>query len=113
MINASSVSTTVIITDKTNVASRFNNDFTNVGNLSKKTPSIPDSPLQYLCGTYEGSLFLTPIHKEEIISIINTVRNSAPSQDELGTDIMKSVIGCLAKPFNLSITEGFSQMYSN
>ncbi len=56
------------------------------------------------------SFLLNQVNENEIISIVNGQKNSAPGLDNIRTDLIKNVIHFIAEPlthiFNLSFTQG-------
>ncbi len=56
------------------------------------------------------SFFLNQVNENEIISIVNGLKNSAPGLGNIRTDLIKNVIHFITEPlthiFNLSFTKG-------
>ncbi len=100
----------MLISDK-KIAHTFNHYFDNVGQiLASKIPDQTWSPLQYLKGNYPNSLFLVPVLENEIITITNNLKNTAPGLDDIRADVVKHIIHLISKPlmhtFNLSLEQG-------
>ncbi len=100
----------ITITDKHRIANGFNKYFLNVGpTLSNKIPHQYIGPEHYLRGSYMPSFFLNQVNENEIISIVNGLKNSAPGLGNIRTDLIKNVIHFITEPlthiFNLSFTK--------
>ena len=67
------------------------------------------NPLSYI-NTNIHSIYIPDISKNEIITVINTLKNSAPGNDEMPAPILKQCIETYIDPLtylvNLSINQG-------
>lgn len=94
------------------IANRFNDFFVNVGqSLSKRFPRSHNLHKQYLIGHYNKTIFLSPTSQSEIISIVNSLKNTrSEGVDGVNIVIVKSCIDLLAPTlsviFNASISMG-------
>ena len=90
-----------IISDKSAIANRFNEFFTNVGpTLAKCIPKVDKEPKSYLCKRIQESLYLAPV----------SLKNSASGYDDISPMLLKTSINHISVPLshicNLSLTEG-------
>ena len=100
-----------IITDNSEIADQFNKYFVNVGaSLDEKIPRTNISPTSYISKSITNSIFFEPIIHEEVISIINSLRNSSPGWDNIPADIIKKTCNTFIAPLtyilNLAMLEG-------
>ena len=100
-----------VITDKHKISNMFNLFFSNVGiNLAKNIKPSKYPPVHYLHGNYTNSMFITPVLKAEVSSIIKNLKNSAAGWDELSPKQMKTIACYIAEPLtylcNISLTKG-------
>ena len=98
-------------TDKKMIANSFNNYFIQVGpNLAKDIPASIIEPTSFLPNRIVNSLFLKPVIKEEIATIVKSLKNASPGWDLISTNIVKATINSFIVPLthvlNLSITMG-------
>ena len=97
--------------DKDIIANKFNEYFVNIG--STLAASIPkDGPnfKTYLPHANEDTIFIEPTNSDEIKKIITKLKNSAPGQDDIILNDIKSNLNILIQPLtyvtNLSLTQG-------
>ena len=102
----------IAITDPLTIAEKFNDFFVNIGlNLVKKIPHSSKSSNDFLIGDYCNSMFFAPTTTDEILDIINNLKNSnSTGQDNIPIKLIKSC-GSLLAPIlaeinNQSLTEG-------
>ena len=98
---------------KENVASMFNEFFTNVGpDLAKNiTTPVGSSVFDYLKNRNDNCMFLSPVDEKEVHKIVESCKNkSSTDADGLSMNIAKHVITTIIKPlthvFNTSFKTG-------
>ena len=100
-----------IITNKTEIATCFNNFFVNIGPslASKITGNIPDFK-KYLPASNPHSIFLQPVTCNEISKIIISAKEGSPGWDEINAKSVKCIsnviLSALCHICNLSLEEG-------
>ena len=100
------------ITDKKEIATRFNDFFINIGNsLASKIPSSNKSAESFLTGKFSKSLFLSPVTNNEVINILKQLKsNSSPGWDDLSTMVVQAshviILDVLVHIINLSLNQG-------
>ena len=81
------------------------NIFVNIGhNLANKIKMQPNSYEIYLGGTFQESMFLSPVTKEEINSIISTFGGTASGWDDIAPRSIKFVREIIQKPLICNIS---------
>lgn len=82
------------------IADSFNKYFVDVGpSLAAKVPHSNLAPEDYMHGNYSQSIFLAPATQIEVLNCVLKLKSSsAPGQDSLKSDIVKSVASELAAP---------------
>lgn len=101
-----------IITDKKEIADKFNEYFINIGpNLSKKIQTSPGINVQdYLTGDYQSSMFLTPTDNEEIYKILMKINpTKSAGIDNFKWKIFKNCAREILTPLNHICNLSFSQ----
>ena len=99
-------------TNSLKIANKFNVFFVNVGpSLAKTFSPNTNNHKQYLTGSYNSIIFLSPISPSEIITTINLLKNSkSEGIDGISISVIKSCADILALPlyyiFNASISHG-------
>ncbi len=89
----------ITITNNESIAGGFNEYFVNVRcTLSYKIPYQNICSDHYLRGNYMASFYLDPVDETEIISLVNSLKHSAPGLDDVRTDIIKHVKHLRAEP---------------
>ena len=93
------------------ISNRFNEYFVNVGyNLANKIKMQPNSYEKYLGDTFQESMFLSPVTKEEIYSIISTFDDTSGGWDDIAPRSIKFIKEIIQKPLmhicNLSFCTG-------
>ena len=80
-----------IVEDKKVIVEKFNDFFSNIGpNLSKDIPVCHKSFCEFLNEPAQESLFLIPTNKEEILCIVNSLKNKkSPGCDNIGNELLK------------------------
>ena len=74
------------------ISNRFNEYFVNIiNNLANKTKMQPNSSEKYPGGIFQESMFLSPVTKEEMNSIISTFGDTASGWDDIAPRSMKFV----------------------
>ena len=101
------------ITDKTTMANKFNEYFTNIGSdLSKSIPKVSGSFSDYLNHLKPtDSFFITPTNPAEIIDIVQNLKSKKSSgYDDVHPSVVKAVIPLIAQPlaelYNESLSTG-------
>ena len=99
------------IDDPLIISNIFNEYFVNIGNnLANKIKMQPNSHEKYLGGTFQESMFISPVTKEEINSIISTFGDTASGWDDIAPRSIKFVKEIIQKPLmhicNLSFYTG-------
>jgi len=99
------------ITDAKQISNCFNNYFINIGkSLSKTIPPQQSSPLNHLTGNYVHSLYIYPASEEELLRIINKLKNTSAGHDDLSVKALKAAMESLLTPLthlcNLSLQTG-------
>ena len=100
-----------IVNDKTLIAEKFNDFFTNIGpKLASKIPSQSRSPTSYL-GTKVGeSLLLKQVDYAELQEILCSLKKCAPGYDGIGKDVLflslPFICHTLVHLLNLSLSQG-------
>jgi hypothetical protein len=92
-------------------ANSFNHFFTNIGStLDKKIAPSNINPLQFIPKNYTVNLFLSPATEQEIIEIINSLKNCAVGWDCFPASIFKENKDCFSNILkhivNLSLEQG-------
>ena len=78
------------LTAKKVIANEFNTFFVQTGpKLADKIPEANCNPLTYLGGRNVNPLFLDPVCKDELATIINTLKSSSPGWDNLLPKVIK------------------------
>ena len=102
----------VNVTDPDVICNKFNEYFVNVGqSLASKIPNSVVSPLNYLSRiNISDSFYFTPTCRNEIITIINALKNSSPGWDNIDAHITKRIADYIVDPmvkiFNESLSTG-------
>ena len=95
--------------DKKQIANSINNYFVNIGKSLAQQITSTINPLSYI-NTNIHSIYIPDISKNEIITVINTLKKSAPGNDEMPASILKQCIETYIDPLtylvNLSINQG-------
>ena len=100
-----------IISDKSAIANRFDEFFTNDGpTLAKCIPKVDKEPKSYICKRIQESFYLAPVDASEVKQIILSLKNSASGYDDISPMLLKTSINHISVPLshicNLSLTEG-------
>ena len=93
------------------ISNRFHEYFVNVGNnLANKIKMQSNSFERYICGTFQESIFLSPVTKEQITSIISTFGDTASGWDDIAPRSIKFAKEIIQNPLmhicNLSFYKG-------
>ena len=99
------------LTAKKVIANEFNTFFVQTGpKLADKIPEVNCNPLTYLGGRNVNTLFWDPVCKDELATIINTLKSSSPGWDNLLPKVIKDKVNWYLEPLehiiNLSLTTG-------
>ena len=99
----------VDVYDKSTIAEKFNEYFTNVGpSLASKIPDRTDNPLSYMKGNYKDSFMLFPT---TFLEVINTVKQfkakTSSGYDNIPTDILKLSINHIAPHLSTILDNSF------
>ena len=100
-----------VTTDKTIICEKFNNFFIGVGpTLANKIPQQSRTPSSYLGNSSINAMFLVPVSIEEITSMIQGLKNSAPGHDDITADALRLRLPSITSPLvyilNLSLSQG-------
>ena len=101
----------VVLRDNWQIAERFNEYFSSVADsLDNNIPYSDTSPLSYITHNMQCSFFCRPTDENEIVNIIQALKNTATNINELPVRILKAVRNIIAIPLmnliNKSIREG-------
>jgi hypothetical protein len=102
----------VKITNKSEIACRFNDFFVNIGSsLANKIPQSNRSAISYLTERYTKTLFLTPVNRNELIITLKQLKtDSASGWDDVSAKALQVshlyVIDPLLHIINLSLNQG-------
>ena len=83
-----------LVEDKNIIVEKFNDYFCSIGpNLSRAVPSCQKSFNDFLKESNKKSLFLFPLVREELLTIVNSLKaGKSPGYDGVNNDIIKQVI---------------------
>ena len=100
----------LLVTDDLAVSNLFNTYFASIGKtISDSIPDTVVDPLQFV-ERNSNSLFLTPTHRLEIISIVNSFKNKPCNIDSIPNSIYKSLVedfaGIISNLINVSFLNG-------
>ena len=88
-----------IITDGNHIVNLFNDFFINIGpTLANKIPKSDISPNYYLKNANVNTLYLELVNKEELVTILRSLKDSACGADELSPKIIKMSINLITDP---------------
>ena len=72
------------------IADIFNEYFVNIGpNLSKQISPSTQDPLSYIHCNISDSMYLYPVHCNEIENVISLLKNASPGLDGIHSKIVK------------------------
>ena len=98
-----------ITSDGKEIANGFNNYFVNIGRSLAQQITSTINPLSYI-NTNINSIYIPDILKNEIITVIYSLKNSSPGYDEMSASISKQCLDTYIDPLtyliNLSINQG-------
>ena len=100
-----------MLCDKLEIAEHFNEYFTNVaGILDSNIPLSEISPLSYVTPNIQSSFLCYPVRENKVVDIVQNVKNTAVSINEVPVRLLKAVKSVVATPItrliNNSISEG-------
>ena len=100
-----------VTTDSKVISNKFNEFFVNVGPaLANKIPQQDTPPEQYLKNRLVYSLYLEPVTENEIIRLVQSLKEAAAGYDGLSSSILKLSLSHISRPLtyicNLSLVEG-------
>ena len=100
-----------VISDKNVICDKFNSFFTGIGpSLANAIPNQNRKPESYMNYTLINSMFLTMVTDEEIVKIVNDLKDGAPGYDDIPASLLKMSLPCITAPLvhisNLSLSEG-------
>ena len=100
------------VTDKKQIASGFNNYFTHVGTeLQRNIPKSNINPLLYIRDTNLNSIYIPPVTKTELLTLILNLKESSCGYDGIHSRVIKQTYSLFFEPLkhvlNLSIIQGF------
>ena len=99
------------ITNGNQIVNLFNDFFVNIGpTLANKIPKTDISPGHYLKNACVGTLYLEPVEKRELVTILKSLKDSACGSDELSPKIIKMSMNVITDPLlhvcNMSLLGG-------
>lgn len=99
-----------IISDKREVANKFNEYFANIGpSLAKKIPKNTISHSSFLNGNYKTSFSVFPTTPEEIICTVNNMKSKkSAGYDNISIETIKLAVPIIAEPLSLLINHSFT-----
>ena len=97
--------------DKSYIANRFNEFYTNLGpSLAKKLPASDIDPISYIKNGVNKTIYLRPVTEMEVIKILRNMKKSSAGWDDISPDIVKTTYSYFLEPLlhicNLSILHG-------
>ena len=100
------------VTNKKQIATGFNNYFTNVGKeLQKNIPRTNIDPLQYIRDSNLNTIYLSSVTDTELLTLILNLKNCSSGFDGIHSKVIKQTYPLFFKPLkhvlNLSLTQGF------
>ena len=101
-----------ITNDEMTIATRFNTFFTNIGStLSNKIPHVTADPISYINCENIGSLYLREVSKQEMSTIIKSLKNSSSGYDGIKANLLKETFNLYITPLvhvcRLSLRQGY------
>lgn len=99
------------LTDPVQISEAFNKFYINIApTLDQHLPPSTVDPLNFLQGNYPTSMVVPPIYPQEVINIINSIKNKKSNPKEIPLSIIKENKAKFAIPlsilFNQSINSG-------
>ena len=93
------------------IATAFNNFYTNIApELDHSLPLTNTDPLSFLRGNFPDSMVVLPVHPQDVIQVINSLKNKRSNANEISASTIKDNKNQLAIPlsilFNQSINSG-------
>ena len=96
------------ITDEIRIANEFNNYFVSVGHtLASKLAHTNINPLDFVENNI-NSMVMPLIEEIEIVTIINSLKNSSPGWDGIPATLTKRLLNLYIKPLTFLINKSFS-----
>ena len=104
----------LITSDNELISNKFNDFFINIWpTLAKSIPHMNKSPLSYLGNRLTETIYLAPLHENEIGQLIKSLKDTATGFDDLNCMCLKISSQFLVKPLthicNLSLSRYFSR----
>ena len=98
------------VSEKKQIVENFNMFFSGVGeNISQKVKHTTTLPDQYLKGSYQKNIFLTPVTPHEVIKTTKSLKpKNSTGYDNVSTKLLQNVIEDIAYPFCHVINQSFS-----
>ena len=99
------------ITDPTQMANNFNDNFVNVANhITSKIPRNPKSPLSYLKSPNPETFFISPSTSDEVSSIIKSLVNgNSTGPSSISSKLLKILDPCFSPQLSLIISKSFEE----
>lgn len=99
------------LNDPLDIAKAFNEFYANIApDLDRTLPPSSIDPLNFLKGDYPNSMVVLPVHHQEVIQVINSLKNKSNGARQISTSIIKDNKIQLSIPltilFNQSINTG-------
>ena len=100
-----------LTSDKSIISTKFNEFCIRIGpNLAHKIPNQRESPLHFMGQPTVNSIYLSEVTPEEIIKILQSLKNGAAGYDGLSSSLLKMVGSLIVNPLayicNLSLKQG-------
>ena len=97
--------------DKTKIADGFNKFFVEIGpTLEKNCPASDESPITWMKGKNGQTIFFVPTDSNEVLKIINSLKDSSSGWDDLNLLALKlswpSISAAFVHIMNLSLEQG-------
>ena len=100
-----------LISDKSIISTKFNEFFIGISpNLAHKIPNQRESPIYFMGQPRVNYIYLSEVTPEEIIKILQSLKNGAAGYDGLSSSLLKMVGSLIVNPLayicNLSLKQG-------
>ena len=101
----------IFTSDKSMISTKFNEFFNGIGpNLARNIQKQSVTPLSFMGQSWVNSIYLHEVTSEEIIKILQSLKNGAAGYDGINASTLKLVSSLIVNPLryicNLSLIEG-------
>ena len=107
------VHSNTVISEKLEIANKFNEFFVNVGPNLAKNIEVCDRSIDifnYLQSRNSTSMFLKSVSEEEVIKVVNSFKGkTSTGYDNIDMSILKKVINYIVQPLSKIFNQSFSQ----